>query len=64
MNVNANGVNVNVNVNYPVAYRTEAVCETFLLTCIKVTRAIRVKNLHAARLHTGKPDRIPKFGTS
>ena len=23
-------------------------------------RAVRVKNLHAARLHTGKPDRIPK----
>jgi len=25
-----------------------------------VRRAVRVKSLHAARLHTGKPDRIPK----
>ena len=26
----------------------------------KMRRAVRVKSLHAARLHTGKPDRIPK----
>ena len=44
-----NGVNVNVNVNSPDAYRTEAVCDTFRSTCIKVIR-----------VHTGKPDGIPK----
>ena len=47
MHVNANDVNVNVNVNDPVAYRTEAVCETLLLIYIKAKRTPVIPKLLA-----------------